>query len=240
MIRIKDSVPSIYYDSSRDFQYIGHLFDLVLNAVKTDADLLFNLPLSINSDDQLLELMAYTFGLRLDKSKYNSKQLRALCSITPQMLRAKGSIRAVNLLCTALMHADGLEDYYTLTVSEDSTKLTISLSDLASCKEIILEILPYILPAGVIFEIISVGMSDTSVFNTEIEISDKVIFNKIDVTTGGALNKPDDLEEKELLTPGSILRTETGSVITLGLKSDLAPNMMLIKPKALDKIEEEA
>jgi hypothetical protein len=60
------------------------------------------------------------------------------------------------------------------------------------------------------------------------------------VATGGALNKPDELEEKELLTPGSILRTETGSVITLGLKSDLAPNMMLIKPKALDKIEEEA
>jgi hypothetical protein len=161
MIKIQDSVPSIYYNSSRDFQFIGHLFDLVLNAIKTDADLLFNLPLSTNSDDQLLELMAYTFGLQLDKTKYTSKQLRALCSIAPQMMRAKGSEKAVELLCTALMHADGLEDLYTLTISPDRTELTISLSSLATCKEIILEILPYILPAGMVFNIVSTGMNKT-------------------------------------------------------------------------------
>ena len=67
MVKIQESVPQIYYNSSRDFQLIGHLFDLVLNSVKTEADLLFNLPLSTNSDDQLLDLLAFTLGLRLSK-----------------------------------------------------------------------------------------------------------------------------------------------------------------------------
>ena len=68
MIKIQESVPSIYYNSSRDFQLLGHLFDLVLNSTKTEADLLFNLPLSTNSDDQLLDLMTFTLGLRLEPS----------------------------------------------------------------------------------------------------------------------------------------------------------------------------
>jgi hypothetical protein len=177
MIKIQNSVPSVYYNSSRDFQLIGHLFDLVLNALKTDADLLFNLPFSTNSDDQLLDLMTYTFGLNLDKSRYTSKQLRAICSVAPQMMKAKGSIKAVDLLCTALMHADGLEDLYVIQPSEDNTSLNIYLSPLASCRDIILEILPYILPAGMIFNITITSKHNELKTKDITNLQDKVLIN---------------------------------------------------------------
>ena len=236
MIKIQDSVPSIYYNSSRDFQLIGHLFDLVLNAVKTDADLLFNLPLSIDSDDQLLELMAYTFGLQLDKTRYTSKQLRALCSVAPQMMRAKGSEKAVRLLCTALMHADGLEDLFTLETSADRSELTISLSTLASCKEIILEILPYILPAGMVFNIVSTGLSETKT-HSKIEMQDSVLIEQV------AWPEP-QLEIADL--PSLSTLSEAGSANTfiyndkaLALKPNVAPNIILSAPMAVNTQEEQ-
>jgi hypothetical protein len=231
MIKIQDSVPGIYYNSSRDFQYIGHLFDLVLNAVKTDADLLFNLPLSVNSDDQLLDLMTYTFGLRLDKARYNSKQLRAICSVAPQMLRAKGSSKAVRLLCTALMHADGLEDYFTITVNPDRPELTITLSSLASCKEIILELLPYILPAGMVFNIISTSTADFKA-QTRVVLQDEVIINS--AIPGTTLPAKSDISNKSLQSSGSINKVDN----QLELKPGLASNTILEKPLGI-KIEEE-
>lgn len=153
MIRVQDSVPSVYYDSSRDFQYIGHLFDLVLNAIKTDADLLFNLPFSTNSDDQLLDLMAYTLGLRLSKEKYTSAQLRSICSVAVKMMRAKGSLKAVSLLCTALLRADSVSGSFSTEVSNNGTELIVYITNMSTCKDILHEILPYIVPAGMVFNV---------------------------------------------------------------------------------------
>ena len=163
MIRIQDSVPSIYYDSSRDFQLIGHLFDLVLNATKTDADLVFNLPFSINSNDQLLDLMAYTLGLRLSKEKYTSAQLRSICSVAFKMMRAKGSLKAVELLCTALIRADSISGSFSTKFNDETAELTVYVTNLSTCKDILHEILPYIVPAGIIFNI-----KEMSAFTAEI------------------------------------------------------------------------
>lgn len=225
MIKIQDSVPSVYYNNSRDFQLIGHLFDLVLNAIKTDADLLFNLPLSINSDDQLLELMAYTFGLRLDGAKYSSKQLRAVCSVAPQMMKAKGSIKAVQLLCTALMHADGLEDQFTLGVEQD-TELVVSLPPTASCREIILEILPYVLPAGMVFTVVNTG-AETINSNSIIGLSDVVTLHPVETTKPVQFSKP-TTNDMNLLSSSILNRDSIKN--QLSLKPNIASNALLVKP----------
>ncbi len=236
MIKIQESVPSVYYNSSRDFQFIGHLFDLVLNAVKTDADLLFNLPLSINSDDQLLDLMTYTFGLRLDKKRYNSKQLRAICSVAPQMLRAKGSISAVQLLCTALMHADGLEDRFVVELSNNNTVLTISLSPLASCKDIILEILPYILPAGIVFNIVSIGTSKLAA-TTEVGLDETVYTEFLRDTSQKSRSEFSRPSKPEAVTPGIFKEQDSANAADykLELKSNLATNALLVKPSKMEE-----
>ena len=58
MIRMQDYTPEVYYRKSRDFQFIGRLYDLVFNYMKTNADLVYNVPFSDCSDDQLIELSA--------------------------------------------------------------------------------------------------------------------------------------------------------------------------------------
>ena len=40
MIKLQDMTPDVYYNQSRDFQFIGRLYDIVLNSVKTNADLI--------------------------------------------------------------------------------------------------------------------------------------------------------------------------------------------------------
>ena len=89
MIKLQNLTPEVYYKESRDFQLLGRLFDLVLNAVKTDTDLLYNLPLSTNSDEKLLELLALTLGFK-PKHQYNARNLKAVCSVFSEILRKFG------------------------------------------------------------------------------------------------------------------------------------------------------
>lgn len=212
MIKIQDSVPSIYYDTSRDFQLIGHLFDLVLNSVKTEADLLFSLPFSTNSDDQLLDLLAFTLGLRLSKDKYTSAQLRAVCSVAPRVMRTKGSIAAIELLCTALMRADSVEGQFSIELSEDRTKLTVYITNAATCKDLLNELLPYIVPAGIVFNIKGMTAYVTNI-KTDIKMLDTVNYNTITYSNTFAPLELDDttnIESSLLFEPGSIVTAKDG------------------------------
>lgn len=175
MLKTRDFVPSIYYNTSRDFQYIAHLFDLVFNALKTEADLVFNLPLSDNSNDQLLDLLAYTFGLKIDMSRCNSKQLRAICHAAPTMMKNKGSRRAIEALCKALLSADGIEDGFSIEIDHDTNTLTIRISQYATCFGLLAEVLPYILPAGLDFNILITAEKNISGLSTKIGLQDTVI-----------------------------------------------------------------
>lgn len=154
MIKMQELTPEVYFNNSRDFQFIGRLFDLVLNATKTEADILFSLPLSANSPDHLLNLMTTTFGLRLDVTKYTSTQLRAICSIAPKLMRYKGSLQAIHYLCSALLRTEGMAEAY--LIEQDSSNpchIIISLPTQAKHKAILDELLPYITPAGVTYSI---------------------------------------------------------------------------------------
>lgn len=199
MIKIQESVPSIYYNSSRDFQLLGHLFDLVLNSTKTEADLLFNLPLSTNSDDQLLDLMTFTLGLRLSKAKYTSRQLRAICSVAPKMMRLKGSQQAIELLCTALMRADSAEGNFSLILNDSQTELTVYITSYATCRDALQEVLPYILPAGMIFKIKeAVGL--TYGVETNFNILDDVKLAVGNMNTGVLSEVSEDINSLESFT----------------------------------------
>lgn len=178
MIKMQDLTPEVYFNNSRDFQLIGHLFDLVLNATKTEAEILFSLPLSENSPDQLLNLMAMTFGLKLDMTKYTATQLRAICSIAPKMMKTKGSLQAVHYLIAALMRTEGSSEEY--LVEQDKLNpyhITILLPTQAKHKIILDEILPYILPAGMTYSIKQAFIVTTQT-DTKYGYSDRVTVAK--------------------------------------------------------------
>lgn len=147
MIRLQDYTPDVYYAESRDFQFIGRLFDLVLNYAKTNADLIYSLPLSDNSDDQFVELLALTLGFK-PRHKYVSKQLRAICACLSEILRNKGSIKAIVLACTAIFHAEGITDPVEYALSGDNSEFTLYLPVGVSNTTLLTDLFTYIMPAG--------------------------------------------------------------------------------------------
>ena len=146
-IEFQTLTPSVYYAQSRDFQYIGRLFDIVLNSVKMNADMLYNLPFSDNADAKLTDLMALTLGLKL-KHNYPAKQLTAICSCFSEILRNKGSMYAVELAVNALLNAEGLTQEYRCQVSDANDQLNIYVPYQLSDVTLLRDILDYILPAG--------------------------------------------------------------------------------------------
>lgn len=214
MIKMQNLVPRVYYNSSRDFQLIGHLFDLVLNATKTEADLLFNLPFSINSDDQLLDLMTYTFGLRLNRTKYTSAQLRAVCSVAPFVMRHKGSRKAVETLCTALLNADHIAGEFSIEEAADGTAIWIKLSENATCYSLLQELLPYIMPAGVDFSIQYMSSYEIPEIKDSIGFTDDVYVGTVQPVS--SLAKPNDktkgIFEYNLNTPVGLAQGRTDNI----------------------------
>lgn len=179
MIKLQNYTPAIYYKESRDFQLLGRLFDLVLNSVKTEVDLLYNLPISTNSDEKFLELLSFTLGFK-PKHQYNSNQLRAICSVLSEILKNKGSIKALKIACEALFSAMDISQAltYDFTPGKDKTELNLYIAQDFGDITILIDLLNYILPAGMSCNIIREFhlLTDS---NTNIGLEDRVTTTKI-------------------------------------------------------------
>ena len=146
MIKLQELTPSVYYEQSRDFQFIGRLYDIVLNYIKTNADNLYTLPIGKNMDEKLLNLLAFTLGFQ-SKHHYNSKQLLAICSVLPLILKNKGSLNAILIAVNSILYAEGISQALDYEFKNNNLVLYLSqdLSDLTLLKDIMI----YILPAGI-------------------------------------------------------------------------------------------
>jgi hypothetical protein len=177
MIKLQDLTPEIYYKQSRDFQFIGRLYDVVLNYIKTNAANLYNLPSGQNMDEQLLNLLALTLGLKTTK-QYNSKQLRAICGVLPTILKYKGSIQALVLATNALLQAEGVKQPldYTLVPKQGITLYVAQeLNDLT----LFTDLLDYLLPAGLSCTIVKESQSVHEI-TTIIGVQDYIKINQVD------------------------------------------------------------
>ena len=168
-IELQTLTPSVYYNQSRDFQYIGRLFDIVLNSVKMNADMLYNLPINDNSDNKLTDLMAMTLGLKL-KHKYPASQLTAICSCFSEIMRNKGSLYAIELVVNALLNSEGLSKEYKCDVNVEKCKITIYVPFQLSDVTLLRDIMDYILPAGMSCNICILNFT-SSTTNTKLNIS---------------------------------------------------------------------
>lgn len=147
MIKLQDLTPEVYYKQSRDFQFIGRLYDIVLNYSKTNAANLCQLPIGDNMNEQLLNLLALTLGFKPTKN-YNSKQLLAICSVLPDIMRNKGSLNALIIAANALLTAEGIEQALDYTIIPKQS-ITLYVSQQLSDFNLLKDLLDYILPAGI-------------------------------------------------------------------------------------------
>ena len=97
-------------------------------------------------DEQLLNLLALTLGFKPTKN-YNSKQLRAICSVLPTILRHKGSIQALVLAINALLAAEGVSQPLDYTVNPKQG-ITLYVAQELDDLSLFTDLLDYLLPAG--------------------------------------------------------------------------------------------
>jgi hypothetical protein len=181
MIKLQNLTPAVYYDQSRDFQLLGRLYDLVLNYVKTNTANLYNLPVGKNMDEQLLNLLALTLGIKPAR-RHNSKQLRAICSVLPTILKHKGSIQALVLATNALLAADGVIQPLDYTM-HPKKGITLYVAQELADLNLFTDLLDYLLPAGLSCNIVKESQLIKEV-ETIIEFTDTVTIykNKDDIT----------------------------------------------------------
>lgn len=154
-MKIDKLVPEVYYKESRDFSYIGRLFEIVCNYMKTQADLV-GVPLQseyINAD--LIELAAKTVGFET-KHTYINKDLLALVNNFADIVKEKGSIASVEKAVRLLSRCHNLKisSLGAVTINkEDPYKLNILLPYGTSDVVLLEDLLNYILPAGWLYEI---------------------------------------------------------------------------------------
>jgi hypothetical protein len=150
MIKLYDQIPQVYNNASRDFQYLSHLYDIVLNYVKHNIDDMYSLPTCLDNT-KLAELLSLTLGFKIRRN-YDQKQLAALVSILPNILKCKGTITAVDLAANAILKAANTQGTYLSRV--ENNVLHVILPEDTVDTNLFLDILPYILPAGISVNII--------------------------------------------------------------------------------------
>lgn len=171
MIKLQDLTPEIYTKQSRDFQFIIALYDIVLNHIKTNAANLYQLPIGKNMNEQLLNLLSLTLGFKATKN-YNSKQLLAICSVLPEILKNKGSINALIISANALLAAEGINQALDYSI-EPKKSITLYLSQQLTDLTLLKDLLDYVLPAGISCSMVKELQSITKV-ETIIGVSDSV------------------------------------------------------------------
>jgi hypothetical protein len=100
---------------------------------------------------QLAEILALTLGFRI-KRNYDQKQLAALVSILPSILKCKGTQDAIDLAGNALIKASGAQGSFIGKVVDNVLEVIIPKDSVDV--NLFLDVLPYILPAGLSVNIV--------------------------------------------------------------------------------------
>jgi hypothetical protein len=171
MINFRDQVPSVYTSASRDFQYIGWLINIVLNSVKHNVDDLYTLP-NTNVDSKMSELLAMTLGFKV-KRNYDQKQLAAVAAILPSILKYKGTMRAVEMAAEALITASGALGDAEYEVINAQLVVRIP-KDITIDITLFLDLLDYILPAGMTCRVIRENRANRRLENIYVKHKDRI------------------------------------------------------------------
>jgi hypothetical protein len=122
-------------------------------------------------DEQLLNLLALTLGF-IPSKNYNSKQLLAVCSSLPTILKHKGSIQALILATNALLAAEGVKQPLDYTLNSKKG-ITLYVAQELNDLNLLIDLLDYLLPAGLSCMIVKESQLINKI-NTTIAFNDVV------------------------------------------------------------------
>lgn len=155
MIKTQNLTPEIYYNRSRDFQTLGRVYDVIFNYMKNNADLINNAPFSDNFDTNFVDLVSTTLGFK-ESHSYNIDELKALCSVFALAIRNKGNISSINLILNMLTNVyNSNTTCYAEMSTDDRNVLRVFIPENITNTTIFKDVLNYILPAGIVCDVIS-------------------------------------------------------------------------------------
>lgn len=174
MINIKNIVPEVYTNTSRDFQLLQKIYSVVLNYCLNSSRNISKNPISEYSDKRLVDLMCSTLGFKT-LHEYNNDELFQICKIFIKSLKNKGNINSIKLIVNTLCNLNSIaEDVVIEFDIFDQYCLNIYLSSSFNNTTLLEDLLNYILPNGLTYRIYSqplVSQSFTQVFEEESDVT---------------------------------------------------------------------
>ena len=179
-MEVRKLVPDIYYKDSRDFSYIGRLFEVLINYMKTGAYLVKESVIEgegKNSSSIIVDLLATTLGFE-SKHEYILEDLIAICNCFTEILKKKGSIEAIRETINVLLLSQKIKTDITIEFDDrdanDYNHLLIKVPVELKDRVLIDDIFEYILPAGMTYTLINVSEEGKGTKNQEFKVEDEV------------------------------------------------------------------
>ena len=168
-MKVDKLVPEIYYRESRDFSYVGRLFETLFNYLKTNVDLVGEsliFPVNEEASSSIIELLSTSLGFE-SKHKYQNKDLIYLCSVFAYLLRNKGNKHSIEDAITTLLRSQNINDSFDISADEDEDyKYVIYVPKQLNDIVLLEDIYEYILPTGWNYTIRTKASSGGSSFYT--------------------------------------------------------------------------
>lgn len=216
IIRLQEKIPEVYTNTSRDFQLLTRLYDLIINGFKYDTDNILNTINTDKCDNRLIQLLQTKLGFFSDKY-ITDDDLRLILKVFPTIVKNKGSKLGIEQAVRIFFRICGLNKskinvtvVNNTKVMRDSYIIYIDLYEKVDTT-ILDEILKYIIPVGCIIRYRYVTRLDNLITDLEekIGINILVIKDSVNAQLRGDYIKYINKDEDHLI--GSIGLTDVAS-----------------------------
>ncbi|MCK9470205.1 MAG: hypothetical protein M0Q88_00435 [Bacilli bacterium] len=244
-MKVEKLIPEVYYSQSRDFSYIGRLFEVLFNYMKTGADsVMFNRD-SPDIDATTIELLALTLGFE-SKHKYTTRDLIYIISSFSDLIKKKGTKEAINTAIRLLINSQKIKinnivDFIGTipTTGENQFILDLKIPAQLTGTVLLEDLFDYILPAGMLYKFTKVEPSDAKYLEVNPDFDTEHAYS-INQDTSQILSDPDGGYVFVLLTEepanwgtnyGDYYVYSEGSGFVLNEESEYSPGSYYKKEK---------
>ena len=149
MFRVKNNVPDVYVEESRDFQLVSALYDLVIQSNRFSIDSMELTSDTARCNNRLLPLIGTKVGL-FKELRVNNYMYRKILTSFPYIMRYKGSLYAIQLVANLferLMNTRVSVDVY--QEFKDLNTVTLIFEESSPDITLLNTLLDYVKPTGV-------------------------------------------------------------------------------------------
>ena len=154
MIRFEECVPRVYTSESRDFQLMCRLYDLIYSTSFSSQMIEGDILNPIFARDNILEYFAHKVGF-FPKSEVNDVTLRYIISAFPEMIKYKGTKKAILMAINAVLKSEFNSFIVNTPIVEiyknneySGYVINLFLPSTIKNENILRELLEYIMPTG--------------------------------------------------------------------------------------------